>query len=301
MALSGQQFTLRAGEHEATVVEVGAGLRSYTFQGVDVIASYREDQISPHSAGAVLVPWPNRLRAGRYSFGEQAFQLPLTEPAKGNAIHGLARWERWMPVRADDSSVTLRLDIVPQVGWPFEVSVELTYALHPEFGLGVTVGATNTGTSPAPFGAGFHPYFALHGTPLADVTLQVPAELRLVTDDAQVPVGTQDVAKSHYDLRNGRRLRSERFDDGFTGLSTVDGRGRAEVRTRSGGAALWFDAAFGYLQVYTTEDFAPGVPAVAIEPMTCPADAFNTGDGLIVLPPGGAWSASWGIAPLVVV
>jgi aldose 1-epimerase len=49
--------------------------------------------------------------------------------------------------------------------------------------------------------------------------------------------------------------------------------------------------------VFTVDDLAHGVPAIAIEPMTCPADAFNTGTGLMVLEPGASWTGSWGITP----
>jgi aldose 1-epimerase len=84
------------------------------------------------------------------------------------------------------------------------------------------------------------------------------------------------------------------MDDTFTapGPSTVD------VRTSSGGAHLWYDAAFGYVQVFTHENLGGGPPAIAVEPMTCPANAFNTGIGLLVLKPGGAWTGAWGITPI---
>ena len=68
MALTGRQFTIAAGEHEATIVEVGAGLRRYTLRGVDVTCTYGEDVLPPKCCGVTLVPWPNRLRGGRYTF-----------------------------------------------------------------------------------------------------------------------------------------------------------------------------------------------------------------------------------------
>jgi aldose 1-epimerase len=298
MALTGKQFTITAGDHEVTVVEVGAGLRRYTHATVDVLASYGEDELPPSGCGAVLMPWPNRLAGGRYSFGGQTYQVPITEVPRGNAIHGLARWARWTPLTVDAAAVTLALDIVPQTGWPFEVRAEVTYALHPDHGLSVTAVARNHGSTSAPFGSGFHPYLSLHGHQLDDVTLHVPARQRLVTDEAQLPVGVQDVTKTPYDLRRAHRLKTLRLDDGFTDLSTVDGRGEVEVRTRSGGARLWFDESFRYVQVYTIEHLGEGAPAVAVEPMTCPANAFNTGAGLIVLEPDAGWTGGWGITPI---
>lgn len=296
MALSGKQYTIKAGEHEVTAVEVGGGLRRYVHSGVDVLAPYGEQQLAPRGSGAVLAPWPNRLAGGQYSFAGQQYQVPITEVSRGNANHGLARWARWTPMAIDAAAVTLALDIPPQTGWPFEVRVEVTYALHPDHGLAVTAVARNHGATSAPFGAGFHPYFAVRDR-LDDVTLHVPAAQRIVTDEAQLPVGLKPVQGTPYDLRSPRQLRAVRFDDAFTELSIVDGRGAVDVRTSSGGGRLWFDGAFSYLQVYTAED-VEGAPAVAVEPMTCPANAFNSGAGLIVLEPGSMWTGTWGIAPL---
>lgn len=299
MAVSGQQFPIAAGDHHAVVTEIGASLRCYGVGGVDVTFPFGEDEMAPRGCGAVLVPWPNRIRGGRYSFDGTQYQLALTEPDTGNAIHGLGRWARWTPVRHETSSVTLGLDVVPQTGWPFEVRVEVTYSLQPDSGLSVTARAVNTGSRRAPFGAGFHPYLSLRGQALGDVTLTVPAAQYLVTDEKQVPVGVRDVAGSSYDLRRGRRLRDLRLDEGYAALERgADGRAVAEVSTRRGGARVWADAAFGYLQVFTADLLARSTAAIAIEPMSCPADAFNSGTGLVVLDPGGEWRGTWGIEPV---
>ena len=298
MALSGVQYELAAGDYVATIAEVGASLRRYTVGGVDVTVPFGEDVLPPKCDGAVLVPWPNRLRNGRYRFAGVPYQLALTEPAQGNAIHGLARWVRWTALQVQSSSVRLGVDIVPQTGWVFEVHVEVTYTLRSDSGLSVTIEAVNTGSAPAPFGAGFHPYLSLHGHCLADTAVLIPAARRLLVDAVQIPVGTQSVQGTEHDLRVGRVLDRTRFDDGFTELRTAAGRGVAEVRTPSGGAQVWFDSAFGYLQVFTVEELMPGLAAVAVEPMTCAADAFNSGDGLMVLQPGQPWTATWGITPL---
>jgi aldose 1-epimerase len=297
--LSGTQFELTNGEFTATVVEVGAGLRRFAFRGIDVTAPFGEHELPPKGCGAVLVPWPNRLRGGEYSFDGRAYQLPLTEPTLRNAIHGLARWVRWTPLAVDPSSVTMGVDLVPQTGWVFDVRVEVTYALRADAGLVVSVRAVNNGSGPAPFGAGFHPYLSLHGHVLDDATLRLPARQRLLLDDAQVPVGMRTVAGGPHDFIRPKRLGGVRLDDAFTDLVVEDGHSSADVLTPSGSAQVWFDSAFGYLQAFTVANLEGGHAAVAIEPMTCPADAFNSGDGLIVLEPGVAWNATWGIRPLI--
>lgn len=298
MAMTGRQFSITAGDQQATIVEVGAGLRRYAAGGVDVTCTYPDGVLPPKCCGVTLVPWPNRIRGGRYTFDGTAQQLALTEPATGNAIHGLGRWARWVKVRQESDTVTLRLDIVPTSGYPFEMRTEVTYALHAGQGLTVTISARNDSPVRVPFGAGAHPYLSTRGHALDDVTLRLPAREHLVVDDQQVPVGVRSVAKSPHDLRRGRRLRHQRFDTGFTGLATADGRGWAELRTRSGGAQLWFEETFKFLQVFTVDALTPGQPGVAIEPMTCAPDAFNTGAGLIVLEPGGSWRGSWGVVPV---
>ena len=298
MNLSGAQYVIEAGGHRATVVEVGAGLQRYTHDGVDVTGTYGMDELPPKACGIVLVPWPNRIRGGKYSFDGADYQLALTEPAARNAIHGLGRWARWTTVHHSLDRVTLRLDVVPQNGYPFPVRAEVTYALDPERGLSVTITARNLGSRRAPFGAGSHPYLSTRGHSLADVRLRLPAAERLVTDEKGLPVGVRPVAGGDHDLRRGKRLKALRMDDGFTALADEPAQRYAELRTPKGtGARLWFDPAFSYLQVLTLDALTPGQPAVAIEPMTCAPDAFNSGAGLIVLDPGGGWSGTWGITP----
>jgi len=294
MALSGQQYPIVAGEHVATITEVGATLRQYAVAGRQVIESFGVDQVAPHSAGAVLVPWPNRVRGGAYTFRGTRQQLPIDETRLGNAIHGLARWVHWRPVALEKSAATLAVDLVAQPGWPHSARVEVRYALDADGGLTVTTTATNDGPDAAPFGAGFHPYLSLNGHTIEETTLIVPADVHILCDQAQIPIGEEPVDGTPYDLREAKPVGERHFDDAFTGLT---GRA-AEVRTPQGGARVWYDEEFGYLQVFTKPDFAEGTEAIAIEPMTCPADAFNSTTGLIVLEPGQSWTGSWGITPL---
>jgi len=297
--LTGPQYVIEAGPHRATIVEVGAGLQRYTCDGVDVTGTYDPRELPPKACGIVLVPWPNRIRGGKYSFDGADYQLALTEPAAGNAIHGLGRWARWTAVTHELSRLTLRLDVVPQNGYPFPVRAEVTYALDADRGLAVTITARNLAARRVPFGAGSHPYLSTRGHALADVTLRLPAAERLVTDEKGLPIGVRPVAGSAHDLRRGKRLKTLRMDDGFTALDADPAQRFAELRTPDGtGARLWFDGAFSYLQVLTLDALTPQQAAVAVEPMTCAPDAFNSGAGLMVLDPGGSWTGTWGITPL---
>jgi aldose 1-epimerase len=291
---TGRQFEIGAGQYRATIVEVGAGLREMWLGDRAVTASYPPDRIPPKCAGAVLVPWPNRIRDGKYRFDGVEYQLPLTEPALHNASHGLGRWARWQPIDFQDDRVTLGLDIVPQVGWPFEVECHVEYRLDAGRGLVVTATATNHGAESAPFGFGCHPYVAIGDVPLAEVELRIPAQTYLTRDERNLPTGRLSVDGTSFDLREPTALGELRLDDCFVDLLPVGGVGTAEVRAGEEVTRLWWDEAITAIQVFTPDALVSG-PAVAIEPMSCPPDAFNSGDGLAVLGPGERWQAQWGI------
>jgi aldose 1-epimerase len=241
------------------------------------------------------VPWPNRLRDGRYRFQDREYQVPITEPATNSANHGLGRWVRWRLVGREEASVTLECDLAPQSGWPFELDVFVTYSVDADLGLSVTAGARNRGRSALPFGMGFHPYLSPRDAALDDLVLTVPASRHLVVDERQIPVGAEPVEGTAYDFRVGRRLGEQRLDDGFAAISSP---GMVELRGPNGGARLHYDESFRFLQVYTQGNVSGGRAGVAVEPMTCPANAFNSGEGLIVLEPGQSWSGLWGLRPL---
>ena len=95
MIPSGDQVLLRHGDHRAVVVEVGGGLRSYALGDWEVLDGYAESEQCSGGRGQALLPWPNRVRDGRYAFGGAEHQLALTEPERHNALHGLVRWVSW--------------------------------------------------------------------------------------------------------------------------------------------------------------------------------------------------------------
>lgn len=291
MSFGGRRFEITGGNYRAELTEVGAGLAGLWRDGSPVTVEIPADALPPKSTGAVLLPWPNRIAGGRYRFDGTEQQLPLSEPAKGNASHGLVRWVRWEPAGQDDSSVTLRHDLVPQTGYPFELHLEIGYSLDAETGLRVDTEVVNTGRTAAPFGAGFHPYLDLGGHDLDTAELLVPAAAVLDTDDHQIPTGSRPVAGTAFDFRTIRPIGAVRLDHGFAELTGTT----AVLRTEQRAVELRWDAAYRYLQVFTPPFLTPGRNAVAIEPMSCPANAFNSGDGLIRLEPGQRWTGSWGI------
>ncbi len=294
---SGAQHRIQHRDQHATLVEVGGGVREYAVDGRDVLEPYDVGAMCDGAHGAVLAPWPNRLGDGRYTFDGAEHQLTLTEPSTRCAIHGLLRWSSWTADRHDEASVTLSARVHPQPGYPFDLLVEVTYALDDD-GLTVTTRATNLGARPCPYGSGQHPYVSAGGT-LDDCVAVLPAATRITTDpERQLPTGTEPVAGTPYDLRAGRSLAGVRLDDAFTDLERDDaGVARAsltgaEGRTRE----LWVGPGYGYLQAFTGETLAPSRrrTGLAVEPMTCPPNAFVTGEAVQRIEPGGSTTATWG-------
>jgi len=192
VAPTGEQVELGHGDHRAVVVEVGGGLRTYAVGVRELLDGYAVDAMSTSGRGQLLIPWPNRLRDGRYDFDGRRHQLALSEPEHGNAIHGLVRWTRWLVREREADRVVLEHALHPQPGYPFSLALEVEYTLA-EDGLRVRTTATNVGAEACPYGAGAHPYLAV-GTPSVDAAvLAAPGATVLRSDDRGLPVGTEPV------------------------------------------------------------------------------------------------------------
>jgi galactose mutarotase-like enzyme len=295
---SGAQIELRHGEQRAWIVEQSGGLRQYTVSGVDLLDGYGADARCTDARGQVLVPWPNRLRDGAYDFNGADHQLPLSEPEKRNAIHGLVRWDAWRVGDRSNSEVVMEHDLLAQDGYPFTLQVSVRYRLADE-GLSVRISATNAGSEVAPFGAGMHPYFSLGADLVDELELRAPGQRWLRLDDCGIPTGTADVAGTDYDFREPRPIGATQLDTAFTDLLRErDGRARIELRSRVAAVSIWLDEAFRHLMLFTG-DTLPETgrrrKGLGVEPMTCPPNAFATGTDVIELEPGRSVRASWGI------
>ncbi|HET9103482.1 MAG TPA: aldose 1-epimerase family protein [Solirubrobacteraceae bacterium] len=298
---SGEQYEIAYRDQRAVIVEVGGGLRTYTAGGADVLDGYPPEAMSSGGRGQLLIPWPNRVNGGRWSLDGEGQQLPLTEVAAGNAIHGLVRWASWAPAEHDGAAVTMAHRLHPQPGWPGTLDLAARYALDDD-GLTVTVTARNAGGEPCPYGVGAHPYLTV-GTPRVDAaSLELPAATRLVTDERGIPTAAVPVQGTRYDFRAARPIGDDVLDTGFTDLTRdADGRVRVRLSAPDGrrGVSLWADRAFTHLMVFTGDTLAPAARrrGVAIEPMSCPPNALATGEGLAWLNPGERHVAQWGLHP----
>lgn len=305
--LSGHQIELSLGDQEATVTDVGAKVRRYAVGGRDVFVPFDADQTAPAGHGAILAPWPNRIRDGRYSVDGVEHQLAITEPDRATALHGLAMWQRWTVVAVQDTAhldgqaATLELRLAPSGGYPFDVLLRVTYRLTAA-GLHVQLAATNLGGRPAPYGVGFHPWLSPGGASLDECTVRLDAATRVTVDDRLLPIGTEPVA-GPFDLRQPRSLRGLDLDDAFVDvLRDADGLSWIHLWGPDGRtAAVWMDESMDTWQICTGDHISPESirrTGLAAEPMSCIADAFRTGDRLVWLAPGESHEVTWGAALL---
>lgn len=288
---SGDQWTIAGGGYAGTVVSVGGGLRGLTFEGRELLLGFGEDEPAHAGIGQHLFPWPNRITDGKYSFGGVDQQLYLTEPARRNAIHGLTRWANW--IRLDDGSdpsyVEAGHQLHGQPGYPHQLELRLRYRLGD--GLTVTATALNVGTTAAPYGYGAHPYLSV-GRPIDECVLEFSASEWLeVSPDRLSPIGLAPVTGSPFDFSTGRVLGQFDIDNAFTGLG---GEWSVTLSDPDSGARATLSGDTPWMQLYTGA--AIGRTALAVEPMTCPPNAFVTGQNLVVLEPGQSHETSFRVS-----
>ncbi len=294
---TGEQFRLTRGSSEAVVTELAAGLRIFRMDGIDLAQPYGEYSSPPQGAGIVLVPWPNRIEDGIWQLEGVEQQLDLTDPKLRHATHGLLRNSAYRPVDRSDSAVTLTATVFPQHGYPFLLDTSVRYELV-EDGLRVTHRLRNRSRSRAPYAVGAHPYLQIGDVPTEELSVTVSAETWFDSDERLIPRRELPVEGSRVDLRHGRRLRELEINTAFGEVRTVDGASAWLDAPDGRRVSLLQDDDFGFVQVFTTRKFPVASDqglAIGLEPMTAPANAFNSGRGLRWLDPGEEWAGTWGI------
>jgi aldose 1-epimerase len=269
----------------------GGGLRALTVGGWDVLDGYPPGTVPTGRRGAVLLPWPNRLRDGQWTWEGQQLQLDVAGPGKP-AAHGLVTWQPWSVLARHSDALTVGTVVEARPGYPFRLAAAVDTLLAPDR-LTVTVRVRNAGDRRAPFGAGMHPYLSVGATGdggIGDAEVTVPARTALDLDGG-LPTGT----RRPFDGASGR-IGERALDDAVTDLDRDDdGWARVHLRGPAGRLELAVDRAWPWLQVYSGETLPEGQRrrSLAVEPMTCPPNALADGVDLVVLDPGEAWSGTW--------
>jgi galactose mutarotase-like enzyme len=237
-----------------------------------------------------LHPWANRLAGFRYAVGGQEVELDpdwelLRLEEHGLPMHGLRPsglcWE--VEERGDGLSATAEFDGGRLGGFPYphRLAVDVSVA---DDGLTLETTLTATSATPVPVAFGYHPYLRLPGAPRAEWSVDLPVDRRLLLDENMIPTGEAEMPPFREGVLEDRSL-----DDGYELPEhprpfTVSAAGRT--------------LAVEFLEGYThAQAFAPaGQDLIAFEPMTAPANALISHDGLRLAPPGEPFHAAFRIA-----
>lgn len=279
---SPRSWTITRGRGSITVFDVGANLNGFLYDGFQYLRGHETgDSLLSHPAQAgcaVLVPFANRIRSGKYSFGGGAYQLPLNDSSGPNAIHGLLANVRWDLSELARDRLVFSRDFPGEPGYPFPFRAQVSYVLKEE-GLEVRLSVENLGNHDMPITAGAHPYFRLDGD-LSEWTLYLKSRGRLLVGKDKIPTG-QILEEDPSGRLDDRELDHCYAIEGDVLLQSHKGL-RLELE------------GFRYLQVYVP----PRRDSVALEPMTGAPDAFNNGMGLTILGLGESLKASFKVIPL---
>jgi aldose 1-epimerase len=305
--VSGVPTVLEHGPYRAEIAGVGATLRSLTHDGRDLVVPFGLDEVRPLYRGALLAPWPNRVVDGSWDDDGAERQLPLNEVERGHALHGLVQWADWASDPADEADAhraSLVTRLAPSDGYPYRLELRAVYELG-DAGLVTTVTATNVGQGTAPYGVAPHPYLVAGEGRVDDWSLLLPAASYLeVTEERLVPTGVHGVTeRDGFDFREARPVGDLFVDHAFTEIDAdAEGRATVEVVARDGrGVAMsWAVSELPWVQVHTGDRPEPELDrlGLAVEPMTCPPDAFTSGVDLVRLASGESHTVSWTIAAI---
>ncbi|MCA9047126.1 MAG: aldose 1-epimerase [Planctomycetaceae bacterium] len=305
--------TIKAPNSDSTArIAVEQGFNCFAFAadagaGSPVDVLYAADgfekggQAPSHSGIPLLFPFPNRIRAGRYSWEGKEYQLPSSVVGydkTGNAIHGFCLDRPWRVTEQSDSSVTgefrLSRDAADRLSlWPTDAEIRICYSLNRAM-LRADITVNNPSQTPLPWGFGTHAYFRVpfSSAGTADnCRVFAPVGRRWELEDC-LPTGQVLESPGTTDLRSSPAFSGLKVDDVYTGTEPVDGV--VECRICDDGSGLRIvqrcNDAFREIVAFTP----PWTSAVCLEPYTCTTDAVNLQQrgidaGLQVLPPGGSW------------
>lgn len=307
-ALSDDEVVLRKGELRLKVSPYGASLRGLWRENApgeaeSIITGYAGAKGKVGGQGDVLIPFPGRVRDGRYTFEGQTYQMERNDKDGPNAIHGFLRLVPWEVVEQSETEAAFKVSLSSgqHSGYPFSLQVLVRYTLE-DSGMTCRFTVTNTGDQSAPVGAGFHPYFTAGSATIDENILQVPFESILEFDSGILPTGrVLPVEGTAMDFREPRTIGSTAFNTCC--LNPIrDSAGHLQIRLaspRSGKSlAVWMDNTFNYVVLYSGDPLPETHRrrSLAIEPMTCGSDAFNQPEwGLTTLSPGQSLAGSWGV------
>jgi aldose 1-epimerase len=266
-----------------------------------VAPDWEQNPVPTRSGIPVLFPFPNRIRAGHFTYAGTDYQLLLNDPSKQNAIHGFACRSAWRVVDqgVDTNSAWLIAAFQPSIDapqwlrlWPADYRLSLTYRLE-SYRLHLEAKIENADQLALPFGLGYHPYFRTEGE---QCVARIPTLGRWTLENS-LPTGEVGSVDARTDLVAPRPVEDLQLDDIYSFLDGIPpgemGKLRGElIYPRHGALRVWTDLEFRFLVCFTP----PHRKAICMEPYTCVTDAVNLqnkscGTGWRHLEPGQSFTA----------
>ena len=294
-------MNISAGDYRAKIRCFGGGLSELKFEDRNLIEPYVETDISAHYRGDLLAPWPNRIRDGRYQIDGYEYFLPINEIVRNNALHGLINGVYWQVKKRVSSEVVLEVTLPASDFYPTTLHMSVRYCIGKN-GLIWSLLAKNVGSAKVPYGASIHPYLIGHpGELVDDWMLQIAADEVLDVDAKRLlPLDTILVGDKNFDFRSGSII-GRRFIDHAFKIASSSLEPRVDVTAKSGsGVRMEFDSSSQWVQIHTADRGGEkgNRSSLAVEPMSCPPDAFNSGIDLIWLRPGDEHEMTWKICAI---
>lgn len=292
---------ISAGDYKAKIRSFGGGLSELKFQGRNLIEPYDKMDRNGRYRGDLLAPWPNRIRDGRYSINGAEFQIPINEMERNNALHGLINVLDWKVLEISVSKAVLGVTLPEYDFYPTTLQMTVEYELH-ESGLTWSLLAKNVGSAKVPYGASIHPYLIAHPEgQVDDWLLRIPADEVLDVDSERLlPLDLVSVAAKNFDFRSGSVI-GHRFIDHAFKVANSALEQRVDVIAKNGsGVRMEFDGSSPWIQIHTADRDGEHDSRIclAVEPMSCPPDAFNSGIDLIWLLPCDEHKMTWKICAI---
>ncbi len=236
---------------------------------------------------SLLFPFPNRLAGGKFSFQGKTYQFPHNDFGQPNALHGIIHDMTFGCVEESTSTLVLELKYKGDIPYyPFPFKLEVKYILG-QGSLDIEIDIENSGSESMPCGFGWHPYFNL-GNEFDDSLLKMGDMIKVEVDELSIPTG-KETPYHTFDQPNSFSYIT--LDNCFIYPSDLRERSTELIYKDKSVLEVWQDNQQSFVQVFTH----PNKKAIAIEPMTCGINAFNTGKGLRVLKGGESWKLRMGL------
>lgn len=278
-------ISISKGQIKASINTEGASLVGLSDNDFHLIEPNSPADLYP---GSILAPWPNRIRDGAYNFHGKQYQLPINEVDRDNSLHGLVAYTQWQVINQSLSHLSLKyiLDL-PKI-YPGRLEMNVEYKIINQK-LIIKIIAKNIGEVSAPYGVSIHTYLvAGQVTNIDELSLIVPADKYLEVDEQRLlPITLRDVTNTQFDFRKSKKIGDLFIDHAFQ--NSKNQIGQVNLQNYDGsGVELGFGLNTKWIQIHTADRGGAinGRQCVAVEPMSCPPDAFNSKIDLIELAPG---------------